>query len=67
LKFITAIWYVLSPFENLVAIWYFFLRFGLLNEEKSGNPAPKNDLCASLAINEANIRIHVKGNQISLF
>jgi hypothetical protein len=32
------IWYILWPFGNLVTIWYIFLRFGLLCQEKSGNP-----------------------------
>jgi hypothetical protein len=26
------------PFCNLVAIWYIFPRFGMLCQEKSGNP-----------------------------
>jgi hypothetical protein len=34
LPFITILW----PFGNLVAIWYIFQRFGLLCQEKSGNP-----------------------------
>jgi hypothetical protein len=38
LEYITAIRYILSPFGNLVAVWYIFLRFGILNKEKSGNP-----------------------------
>jgi hypothetical protein len=33
-----AIWYMLWPFGNLVAIWYIFPCFGTLNKEKSGNP-----------------------------
>jgi hypothetical protein len=28
----------LRPLGNLVAIWYIFPCFGILNEEKSGNP-----------------------------
>jgi hypothetical protein len=32
-------WYILSPFGNLVAIVYIFPRFGILCQEKSGNPA----------------------------
>jgi hypothetical protein len=38
LEYITAIWYILLPFGNLVAIWYIFFRFGILSKEKSGNP-----------------------------
>jgi hypothetical protein len=34
----TVIWYILWPFRNLVAIWYIFPHFGILNKEKSGNP-----------------------------
>jgi hypothetical protein len=38
LEYITAIWHMLWSFGNLVAIWYIFHRFGLLWQEKSGNP-----------------------------
>jgi hypothetical protein len=31
--------YISWPFANLVAIWYIFPRFGILCQEKSGNPA----------------------------
>jgi hypothetical protein len=41
LEYITAIWYMLLPFGNLVAIWYILPRFGILCQEKSGNPGPK--------------------------
>jgi hypothetical protein len=34
----TAIRYLLWPFRNVVVIWYIFPRFGILREEKSGNP-----------------------------
>jgi hypothetical protein len=34
LEHITAIWYILWPFGNLVAIWYIFHRFGILYETK---------------------------------
>jgi hypothetical protein len=37
----TAIWYILRPFSNVVVIWYLFPRFGILCQEKSGNPAAK--------------------------
>jgi hypothetical protein len=39
LEYITAIWYILWPFGNFVAIWYIFNRFGILNKEISGDPA----------------------------
>jgi hypothetical protein len=32
-------WYILWPFGNLAAIWYIFPRFGILCQEKSGDPA----------------------------
>jgi hypothetical protein len=38
LKYIMAIWYILWPFDNVVAIWYIFSRFGIFCQEKSGNP-----------------------------
>jgi hypothetical protein len=38
LEYITAIWYILLSFGNLVIIWYIFHRFGVLCQEKSGNP-----------------------------
>jgi hypothetical protein len=38
LENITSIWYILWPFGYLVAIWYIFPRFGILCQEKSGNP-----------------------------
>jgi hypothetical protein len=40
-----AIWYVLWPFGTFLGhlvqfmvIWYIFSHFGMLNQEKSGNP-----------------------------
>jgi hypothetical protein len=43
-----AIWSICDYFVYLVAIWYilwlfgqFFPRFGMLYQEKSGNPAPE--------------------------
>jgi hypothetical protein len=38
LKYITAIWYILWPFDKLVIIWYISPRLGILYQEKSGNP-----------------------------
>jgi hypothetical protein len=38
LEYITAIWNMLWPFGNLVAVWYIYFRFGILNKEKSGIP-----------------------------
>jgi hypothetical protein len=39
LESITAIWYILWSFGNLVPLWYIFPRFGKVCQEKSGNPA----------------------------
>jgi hypothetical protein len=43
----------LWPFDNLVAIWYIFPCFGILNKVKSGNPGEdtwnrKNNLSGPL-------------------
>jgi hypothetical protein len=38
LEYTTDIWYFLWPYNNLAEIWYIFPRFGLLCQEKSGNP-----------------------------
>jgi hypothetical protein len=38
-EYFTVIWYILWPFGNVVVIWYIFPRFGILRQEKSGNPA----------------------------
>jgi hypothetical protein len=42
-----TIWSILGPLEifyghlvHVVVIWYIFPRFGILDQEKSGNPAP---------------------------
>jgi hypothetical protein len=39
LEYFRVIWYILWPFGNVVVIWYIFPRFGILCQEKSGNPA----------------------------
>jgi hypothetical protein len=38
LEYITAVWYVLGPFGNLVVSWDILTHFGKLYQEKSGNP-----------------------------
>jgi hypothetical protein len=38
LEYVMAIWYILWSFGNSVVIWYIFQRFGILYQEKSGNP-----------------------------
>jgi hypothetical protein len=35
---IMAIWYIIWSFGNFVEIFYIFHRFGILCQEKSGNP-----------------------------
>jgi hypothetical protein len=47
------IWSILRPLEifyghlvDFVVIWYIFPRFGMLYQEKSGNPGQKVFLCA---------------------
>jgi hypothetical protein len=43
LEYITAIWHILWPFDNFVAVLYIFPRFGISNKDKSGNPASQTD------------------------
>jgi hypothetical protein len=38
LEYFTVIWYILWQFGNVVEIWNNFPRFGILCQEKSGNP-----------------------------
>jgi hypothetical protein len=38
LEYFMTIWYILWPFGNLVLIWNIYPRFGILCQEKSGNP-----------------------------
>jgi hypothetical protein len=38
LEYFTVIWYILWTFGNVVVTWYIFPRFGILCQEKSGNP-----------------------------
>jgi hypothetical protein len=44
LEYLTAIWYILWPFSNFLAIRYIFHRFGILHQEKSGNPGTETSL-----------------------
>jgi hypothetical protein len=39
LEYFRVIRYILWPFGYVVVIWYIFPRFGILCQEKSGNPA----------------------------
>jgi hypothetical protein len=36
-----VVYFILFPFGNFVVIWYIFPRFGILDQEKSGNPVPE--------------------------
>jgi hypothetical protein len=38
-----TIWSILRPLVYFVVIWYIFPRFGILDQEKSGNTNPKGD------------------------
>jgi hypothetical protein len=38
LKYFTGVKCILWPFGNVVVIWNIFPRFGMLCQEKSGNP-----------------------------
>jgi hypothetical protein len=38
LEYFTVVWYILWLFGNVVVIWYIFPSFGILCQEKSGNP-----------------------------
>jgi hypothetical protein len=35
LVYFTAIWYILWPFGNVVEIWYVYVCFGLMCQEKN--------------------------------
>jgi hypothetical protein len=38
LEYFTVIWYIKRPFGNVVVIWHISPHFGILCQEKSGNP-----------------------------
>jgi hypothetical protein len=40
LVYLMVIWYILWPFDIFMVIWRSFRRFGMLYEEKYGNPVP---------------------------
>jgi hypothetical protein len=40
LVYFMVIWNIFRPFGNVVLIWYIFHRFGIVCQEKSGNPGP---------------------------
>jgi hypothetical protein len=50
LEYLTAIGYMLRPFGNFLDIWYIFPRFGILCQEKSGNPGRWCSVYVLLAI-----------------
>jgi hypothetical protein len=39
LVYFILIWYIILPFGDVVVIWYIFPRFGIMCQEKSGNPS----------------------------
>jgi hypothetical protein len=44
LVYFTAIWYILWPFGTFLVILVYFSRFGMLYQEKSGNPDPHHTI-----------------------
>jgi hypothetical protein len=42
-EYLTVIWHILWPFGNIMVIWYIFPRFGILCQQKSGNPATRDE------------------------
>jgi hypothetical protein len=46
IEYITAIGYVLCTFGHFVVIWYIIPHFGILYQEKSGNPGSSRQSCA---------------------
>jgi hypothetical protein len=40
-EYFMAMCYILRPFDNLLVVWYIFHRFGVVRQEKSGNPVPE--------------------------
>jgi hypothetical protein len=40
LEILRSFGFILWPFGNVAEIWYIFPRFGILCQEKSGNPDP---------------------------
>jgi hypothetical protein len=59
LVYFMSIWTFLGPLEisygHLVyfeVIWYIFPRFGILDQEKSGNPEEESNLCNFLALSK---------------
>jgi hypothetical protein len=62
LENITAFWYIL--FGNLAANWYIFPRFGILCQEKSGNPE-RNTQISAFDLNDAKPFLDVDRGQSS--
>jgi hypothetical protein len=44
LEYIMVIWNILWPFGNVVVIWYIFPHFGIVCQEKSGNPGFESEV-----------------------
>jgi hypothetical protein len=42
LAYFKAVWYILCPSGKFCVIWHTFPRFGILHQEKSGNPGAAN-------------------------
>jgi hypothetical protein len=73
-----TIWFILRALEifygllvHFVVIWYIFPRFGILDQEKSGNPVPETKgsfaigFISSIAFFRCN-RVHsIKNNEMN--
>jgi hypothetical protein len=49
LEHLTAIWYTSWSFGNVAIFWYIFHHFGILCQEKSGNPVYEYQITLSLS------------------
>jgi hypothetical protein len=59
LEYFTVIWYILWPFGNAVVILYIFPRFfGILCQEKSGNPGGGRETPSHTLGQPADARTH---------
>jgi hypothetical protein len=58
LEYVIDIWAIWRKFGNFVVIWYIFPRFGILCQEKSGNPGLEKGAVESLANFDASTALH---------
>jgi hypothetical protein len=50
LEYFTVIWYILWTFGNVVVISYIFPLFGIMCQEKSGNPGARKAWLPQLVV-----------------